>query len=228
MSRAVIRIFPLFLGLVLLLAAAPQQARAESDTQQLVTKAQWSLNEMLADPDFASLARTLPEARAVMIFPSILKAAFIFGAEGGNGVLLARGAAGDWSYPAFYTLGAASFGLQIGGEEQEVVLLIMNDAALDAIMRSEVKLGADLSVAAGPVGVGIEGSTTTAVGGDIVAYSRSQGLFAGLSVEGAVIHEREGYAQEYYGTSASVSQIVIDRAVSNGGADSLRSTLAGY
>lgn len=227
MSRAVMRVLPLFLGLFMLLAAAPG-ARAESDAQQLVTKAQWSLNAMLSDPDFSSLARTLPEARAVMIFPSILKAAFIFGAEGGNGVLLVRGAGGDWSYPAFYTLGAASFGLQIGGEEQEVVLLIMNDAALDAIIRAEVKLGADLSVAVGPVGAGIEGSTTTAVGGDIVAYSRSQGLFAGVSVEGAVIHEREGFAQEYYGTSASVNQIVIERTVSNGGADQLRGTLAGH
>src|SRR3546814_2885808 len=89
-------------------------------------------------------------AKAVMIFPSLLKGAFFIGGEGGSGVLLTRDPEGNWSNPAFYTMGTVSFGLQFGGQSSEAILVVMTDAGLKAIMADQVKLGADLSAAAGP------------------------------------------------------------------------------
>jgi len=217
------------LALVLGVAiAAPQAARAQSEEQQLVTQAQWTLEKMLKQKDFSHLRKTLPKAQGVLIFPSILKGAFIFGAEGGTGVLLAKTKPGDWSYPAFFTLGAGSFGLQIGGEDKEVVFLLMSAKAVNAVIASEVKLGGDLSVSAGPVGMGLEGSTTTAVGADMIAYSLSQGAFAGISFEGAVVHERTRLNGDYYQGGATARQIVQQRKFRNPGSDPLRGVLAKY
>lgn len=217
------------LALVLAVAlAAPQAARAQSEEQQLVTQAMWTLEKMLNKKDLSHLRKTLPKAQGILIFPSILKGAFIFGAEGGTGVLLGKTKPGDWSYPAFFTLGAGSFGLQIGGEDKEVVFLLMSAKAVNAVIASEVKLGADLSVSAGPVGMGLEGSTTTAVGPDMIAYSLSQGAFAGVSFEGAVVHERGRLNGEYYQPGATAREIIQERKFRNPGADQLRTVLARY
>src|SRR3546814_1574062 len=113
-------------------------------------------------------------AKAVMIFPSLLKGAFFIGGEGGSGVLLTRDPQGNWSNPAFYTMGTVSFGLQFGGQSSEAILVVMTDAGLNAIIEDQVKLGADLSAAAGPIGVGASAATTTAAGADIYTYSRSE------------------------------------------------------
>lgn len=207
--------------------AAPR-AQAQSETQQLVTKSRWTLERMLKHPDFGPFRRQIRKAQGVLIFPTILKGAFIFGAEGGSGVLLARTGKGGWSYPAFFTLGAGSFGLQIGGEAKEVVLLLMNKRAVNAIIASEVKLGGDVSVAAGPIGAGVEGSTTTAAGADILAFSLSQGAFAGVSFEGAVVHERESLDGDYYKPGATAREIVQEGKWQNPGADPLRAVLAKY
>jgi len=219
----------LILALVLGLGmAATSPAWAISDAQKLVVKAKWTLDNMIKNQDFGSFRETLPKAKGVMIFPAIIKGAFIFGGEGGNGVLLGRTGKGNWSYPAFFTLGAASFGLQIGGEIKEVVLLLMSTRAVKAVIANEVKLGADLSVTAGPVGVGVEGSTTTAAGADIIAFAFSKGAFAGISVEGAVIHERSSLNGSYYKSGATARQIVIQRKWKNRGAEGLRRSLSRY
>src|SRR3546814_8339055 len=129
-------------------------------------------------------------AKAVMIFPSLLKGAFFIGGEGGSGVLLTRDPQGNWSNPAFYTMGTVSFGLQFGGQSSEAILVVMTDAGLNAIIEDQVKLGADLSAAAGPIGVGASAATTTAAGAAIYPYSLHQGLFLGASLEGAVVAPR--------------------------------------
>lgn len=206
-------------------AAAP--TKAATDSEELVIKAQLLVEKLRDHPDFSSYRRSFKEAKGVFVVPSLIKGAFIFGAEGGNGVLLARKADGTWSHPAFFTLGAGSIGLQIGVQDTEVIFVILTEAGLNAIISTEVKLGFDISISAGPIGRGLEGSTTTGLGPDIVAYSKSVGAFAGGSLEGAVIHERMDFNRQYYGDdSATARRVVIMDRYSNPHADALRKVLA--
>ncbi len=186
-----------------------------------------SAERLLSDPDYHKLQSLLKEARGVLIFPSLLKASFFFGAEGGSGVLLARDEAGEWSYPAFFTMGSVSFGLQWGGQDSEVIFVIMSDRGLRSVIEDEVKLGADASVAVGPVGIGAEAATTAKLA-DMYSFSRARGVFAGVSFEGAVIHERYSFNRQFYGTEVTASEIVIRRKFSNPAADKLRDILAKY
>jgi len=211
-----------------LFLATVRPAAALSDEQELVDKARITATKLLSDPDFGSLPGKLKDAKAVIIFPSLIKGAFFFGAQGGTGVLLAKSPQGTWSYPAFYTLGGGSFGLQIGAKAAEVILLIMNDGALNAILNNQVKLGADVSFAMGEIGAGIEGSTTTSMGADIIAFGSAAGLFAGVALEGSVINTRASMDEAYYGKGANARAIVVDQKYSNGAAEPLRQVLAAY
>ena len=198
-------------------------------SEGIVLEANRVLKEMKTNPDFETMRGAIKNAKGVLVVPSLLKIGFIFGAEGGNGVLLARDNAGDWSYPAFHFLAAASFGFQIGVQDAQVVFVILTDKGLDAMISSKVKLGLDGSVSIGAYGRGIEGSTTVGLGGDIVAFSTSMGAFAGAAFEGAWIEERTGLNRDYYGADdATTHAIVIDRSFANHQADALRDTLAGY
>lgn len=203
----------------------PSLARAASEQQEIIEKARLTAESMLADPNHPTLRQYLPRARGVMVFPSLLKGGFVIGAEGGTGVLLARGKDGAWSYPAFYTVGAASVGLQVGFQDSQVIFLIMTERGLRAIMHTEVKLGADASIAAGPVGTGVEGATTTAFNADIVSFAKTSGLFAGLSFEGAVVKGRDSHNISYYGRGATAQAILVDQSFSNREADGLRRAL---
>ncbi len=211
-----------------LFALAPP-ARAASDSEELVVKSRLLLEKLRDHPDFSSYRRTLKEAKGILVIPSLIKGAFIIGAEGGSGVLLARKDDGTWSHPAFFTLGAGSVGLQIGIQDTEVVFVIMTDAGLNAVISNEVKLGVDASFSFGPIGRGLEGSTTTGLGGDIAAFSKSIGAFAGGSLEGAVIHERMDYNRQYYGDDGATARrvVVMDR-YTNPHADKIREVLASY
>jgi len=165
-----------------------------------------------ANKEFKSLIK---KAKGVYITPSLLKGAFVVGVSGGNGLLLIRDKeSGKWMGPAFYTLGGASFGLQAGGEASEVVLLIMTDRGVKAFMRSNFKLGADAGIAAGPVGGGVAAETAN-LSADILSFSRSKGLFGGLSLEGAVVKVRSGLNEAYYGKKISPSQILIGGRAGN-------------
>ncbi len=208
--------------------ALPNAAAAEAESTEIVVKAQFTVQKILKDPDVGpTVRRLMKDAKAVLIFPNVLKAAFFIGGEGGSGVLLARGANGNWSYPAFFTLGAASFGIQIGGQSSEVMLLIMTNKGITSVVDTSVKLGADLSVAAGPIGVGAEASTTTNLGADIYSFSRNQGAYFGASFEGAIIGAREDWNTEYYKSAeAKPHAIIFDGKFANPQADALRKTLA--
>jgi SH3 domain-containing YSC84-like protein 1 len=196
-----------------------------NEDQNLIDQARITVDRFAADPQFIDMRRKLAQAKGVFIVPQLLKASFIIGGEGGSGVLLARSGNG-WSQPAIYTMGAGSIGLQIGGEASEVMLLLMNDRAVEAILKNEFKLGADATVAAGPVGAGIEAATTTNLGADILSYSKSKGLAAGVSVEGAVITARHSRNQNYYGRSAHPRDILYRNAVANPGTSSLLQALS--
>lgn len=196
-----------------------------NEDQNLVDQARITVDRFAADPQFADMRRKLAQAKGVFIVPQLLKASFIIGGEGGSGLLLAKTGNG-WSQPAIYTMGAGSIGLQIGGEASEVMLLLMSDRAVEAILKNEFKLGADATVAAGPVGAGIEAATTTNLGADILSYSKSKGLAAGVSVEGAVITARHSRNQNYYGRSAHPRDILYGNAVSGPGTGSLLQALS--
>lgn len=167
----------------------------------------------------------LKDAQGVVVFPQVVKGAFLIGAEGGDGVLIARNSDGTWGYPAFYRMGAGSFGLQIGGQSSEVILILRSQGAVHAIVSYQGKLGADVQVAVGGIGAGMEASTTANAGADIVAYSYSAGLFGGLSVEGAVIGRQLNLNNAYYDAKTSPRSIVFENRFSNPQADGLRDSL---
>jgi lipid-binding SYLF domain-containing protein len=154
-------------------------------------------------------------AKAVFIVPSLVKAGFIFGGSGGNGVVLARDNQ-VWRGPSFATAGSVSWGLQAGGSVAEVVMMAMTDKGKDALLSNKFQAGADASVAAGPVGAGAQVATT-----DIVQFSRSKGLFGGLSLEGSTIAVRDSLNQAYYGKKVSPVDILVKGDVTNPQAASL-------
>jgi len=213
-----------FASIVLVLAFA-RPAAADVKTEELVEESRFTVERLLTDPDRPEIRPVVEKARGVLIIPEIIKGALIFGAEGGSGVLLVRGSDGTWSSPAFYTLAAASFGLQAGGQVSETIFTLMNDGAINAFMSDEFKLGADASVAVGPLGAGIEASTTTHFDKDIYAFSRASGLFGGGSLEGAKIITRQDLNDAYYGTVTTPREIVLERKYFNRGADALRKAL---
>jgi lipid-binding SYLF domain-containing protein len=210
--------------LVALFAVAAQGvlAAAAEDARKLVAKAEKTIEDFRADPDMTWFRDHLPEAKAVLVVPVMIRAGFIFGGSGGHGALLWRDATtGLWSYPAFYFMGSVSFGLQIGVEAAEVVLMIMTTRGRDAFLSSEFKLGADISVAAGPVGAGVKAATA-----DVIAFSRDKGLFGGLTIEGAVIEPRDEWNKAYYGKAIDPTDILVRQKVANPGADPLREAIA--
>ena len=222
-----LRIFTMT-ALLFVWIAVPAKAQDSIDQEQLISSARFSLQRLMEKSDAPGVNEVLQRARAVMIFPNLLKGAFFLGGEGGSGVLLVRHTDGTWSYPAFYTLGSISFGLQIGGQSSQAVLFVMNDKALNALLEDQVKIGGDLSAAAGPVGTGVEASATTSLGEDIYTYSTNKGLFIGASLEGAVIARREDWNGDFYDGVVAPRKIVLEQSVSNPKADPLRNLLAEY
>jgi lipid-binding SYLF domain-containing protein len=209
-------------GLILLLAAglcmpaAPARADDQSDAQQLVDKARVTLEAFVGDKEMGpALKALLQKAKGVLIYPQVLRGAFIFGVSGGSGTLLAQDAqTKKWGGPTFYTIGETSFGLQAGGDASEVVLVALTERGITSLLSTSAKLGADVGVALGPVGAGAEAATAN-LSADIVSYSRAKGLYAGMSVEGAVVATRGSLNKAYYGQEVSPTDILIRRTVSN-------------
>lgn len=225
-TRSAPRLLTLLIAAVLaVLPDGAGTARAETESEALVTEARLTVDQLMADKDFFELPKFIRDAKGIYIIPQLIKGGFILGAEGGTGVFLARGTDGSWSPPAFYTLGAGSIGFQIGGEVKEVVFVIMNDKTVDAMLSSEFKLGADASLTLGPVGRGVEASRGTDFSSDIYAFSKSVGLFAGGALEGAKIFERTSLNESYYAAGATPKNIVIERKFTNTQADALRQLL---
>ncbi len=221
-------ILPLLL--VAAMWSAPLSASTdETEANELVDKARITVQRLGRDSDVGpNLRRFLAQAKAVLIFPTLIKGAFLLGGEGGSGLLMVRDEKGSWSYPAFYTMASVSFGLQIGGQTAEAMLLIHTDGAVESVLEDQMKLGADASVAAGPIGAGIDGATTSNVGPDILTFSTSQGFFAGASLEGAVIARRQDWNRAFYKAGATPHAIVIERAHANPAADELREALSRF
>ncbi|MCH7865891.1 MAG: lipid-binding SYLF domain-containing protein [Proteobacteria bacterium] len=180
-------------------------------------------------PQLKDFVKFLPDAHAVLILPAVVKAGFFFGAEGGSGVLIARQTGGGWGYPAFYTLAAGSFGFQFGLQDTETILIIRNAGALGSIIRNQGKFGADLGITVGFYGAGLEASTTTNLGADILAFTNAKvGAFAGVSLEGAALIRRRDLNEAFYGAGATPEAIIFDGRFKNPKADRLRSALARF
>jgi len=215
--------FATILAAMLLVAAAPGAIAAdEEDAQGIVDKARVTFDGFMRDDNYKWMRDHLKDAKGVLIYPQVLKAGYIFGGSGGTGVLLSReGKTGDWSNPSFYTMGSVSFGLQIGGESAEVVLLVMSQKGMDSLLTSKFKLGGDASVALGPVGGGAKSDVTA----DFISFSRSKGLYAGLNVDGSYLSVRDTLNKAYYGKAVAPVDIIIKQSVRNKGADPLREEL---
>jgi lipid-binding SYLF domain-containing protein len=199
-------------------------ARADdaSDAKAVVDKATVTVNTFAKDADFASLPALLAKAKAVLVYPQIIEGGFIIGGSGGTGVLLVRDEkTGEFSAPAFYSMGGISLGFLAGGQAAEVLLLINTTKALDSLLSTKVKLGAGVSVAAGPKG----GGQAVSMSADFVSYSRAKGAYAGMALDGQVIDARDGLNAAYYGKRASPADILVRQVVSNPGSAPLRAAL---
>ncbi len=196
---------------------------AEATEQQfLVDKARITFQSFVVDKGMPMFQQNLKDAKGILIIPELLKGGFILGGSGGSGVLLVKDEEkGDWSPPAFYTLGSLTLGLQIGGEISEVIILITTKKGLDSLYRTSFKLGGDASAAAGPVGK----SGKVDLFSDFIAHGRSQGAYAGVNLEGAVITVRDGWNRNYYGRDIRPVEILMHRAVTQPGAEELRMEL---
>jgi SH3 domain-containing YSC84-like protein 1 len=154
----------------------------------------------------------IDKAECVIVFPSVLKAAFVVGASYGRGAMVCRTGhefRGPWGAPAMYALEGGSVGFQIGGEATDLVLLVMNDRGADSILNSKVKLGGDASVAAGPVGRDASANTDAYLRSEILSYSRTRGLFAGISLEGSTLRPDDDATADVYGRKLTAREIVL-------------------
>ena len=194
-------------AMLLAAVSVSPMAHAASDQQNLIDRARITIDDVHRDKAFGTAPEMLRKARAVLIIPRLYKGGFFVGGEGGDGVLLARTAHG-WSQPAFYAMGSASFGLQIGLEQSEVVLFIMSQKALDAVMRNEFKFGANAGLAVVTLGSSVGAATTSAIGADIVVWASSSGAYAGITLDGSIIRPSPDADRDYYGRSVTTRDIL--------------------
>ncbi len=206
---------------ILALATGPASGDEYSKQQQLIDKALMTFRQFVADPNVGWGPKQAKNVKGILIVPQLLRGAFIFGGAGGSGVYLVRDRkTGEWSDPAFYTMGSASFGLQIGADASQIVLLVLTTQGAETFLNTSFKLGGDVSVAAGPVGAGAKGHTTFQ-SADVLSYSLAKGVFAGISLEGAGVAVSKGANEAYYGKGTRPVDILITRTAKNPKAEAL-------
>ena len=224
--------YPFFTALLVIVfglsACAEMHRDKRSTANDLVNQATETVQRFKSMPDLKKFANYMPNARGIVVLPSVIKGGFLLGGEGGNGVLLAKTDNGSWSSPAFYALGAASFGIQMGLQDTEIILVLRSDEAVTAILEHQGKLGADAGLTLGTIGKGVEISTTTNIGVDILAFANSKiGLFGGAALEGAVLVRRVDLNEAYYGQGTTPRGILYQGQGQNPQANGLRAALTG-
>ncbi|MEG3620334.1 lipid-binding SYLF domain-containing protein [Magnetovibrio sp. PR-2] len=209
-------------------ACAVKPMTDQERAHQLVQGAQLTYKKFKASKDepMDEFRKLLPKAQGMIILPGVVKGGFVLAAEGGSGVLLAKDDAGNWSQPAFYFLASGSVGFQLGAQVGDVVVLLFSQDAVKAIIDNQGKLGADLNLVVGTVGAGVEASTTTNVGADVMAFTQGTGLFAGGALEAAALIKRNDFAKAFYGQMVEPQEIVFGGAVQNPATEPLRALLA--
>jgi len=202
---------PVALVLLAVLTLPAAAAKAQSDEAARIREATTVFSEIMDAPDQAIPMSVLEKAEAVAVFPGTLKGGFIFGGHRGRGIISGHDRETDsWSPPAFLTLTGASFGAQIGGEAVDLVLVVMNRRGLENLLRNQFKIGGDAAVAAGPLGRDAEASTDIQMRAEILSYSRSRGLFAGVTLKGSSISQDRDANERFYGVAHRTRDIVLD------------------
>jgi lipid-binding SYLF domain-containing protein len=204
--------------------AADDEAKASKASDRVQAAAD-VLNEIESAPDSGIPQEILSKAECVAVVPSMLKGGFIVGGKYGRGLASCRNPKG-WSAPAFFTIAGGSFGFQIGGQAVDLVMLIMNNDGMQRLLSSKVSLGADASVAAGPVGRHAEGNTDWKMRAQVLTYSRARGVFAGVSLNGAVMNQDKESTREFYGHMVTFKALLTGEVEPPPDANSFLTTLA--
>ena len=211
--KKILRTLTGFLVVFLLAGNTALRADDSATLDARIQQARLVLGEIMVSPDQSIPEELLSKCKAIAIYPSVLKGAFIFGARWGKGVVLTKGSDGKWGPVAFSTIGGINWGLQIGGQANDVILVIMNERGLDGLLSSRTTLGADASAAAGPVGRYSQAATDLSLQAGILSYSRSRGLFAGIALDGAVLTQDNDSNTAYYGKSLTSRDVLMGGAV---------------
>jgi lipid-binding SYLF domain-containing protein len=186
------------------------QKSAEDEVKR-VTEATAVLEEIMGAADKAVPRAIMEKAEGIAVFPSMLKGGLVVGAQHGRGILSVRDKkTGAWSSPAFLTINGGSFGMQIGAQAIDLVLVVNNQRGLEQLVANQFKIGADASAAAGPVGRDASAATDIQMRAQILSYSRSRGLFAGVTLNGSTIRQDRDANERFYGTAYRTGQIVFD------------------
>jgi SH3 domain-containing YSC84-like protein 1 len=201
-------------GVLAATGATVLPAHADSGPQDTVNHALGTLQDLRGDKEFGTAKQLFRRAQAVLIAPRIFKAGFFVGGEGGSAVMMARGPEG-WSNPAFYTIASASFGLQIGAQESEMIMFVMSQKALAALMTNKVQFGANAGLAVATLGSTVAGATTTNGGPDIIVWASSSGAYAGISLDGTLVQPQTDANRAYYGRPLTAREIVIAHEARN-------------
>lgn len=203
---------------VLFFSAQMYAAEKYTEANMLVDNSLRTFRQFVADPNMQIIKDLAKRARGIIIVPQMLRGGLVVGGAGGSGILFARDInTGRWHGPAFYSLGSLTFGFQVGAESSQIMMFVMTDKGLNSMMSSSFKFGADVTMAAGPVGGGAKATTA-----DILAYSRSKGAFGGFTVEGGVMKTLDSWNISYYDSAdASPHEILVTHSVSNAYAEEL-------
>lgn len=203
---------------------SPVYLEASTEQQQLIDKAKLTVEAFATDPEQEDVRQWVSSGKGVFIVPQLLRGAFVFGGAGGGGILLMRDEkSGEWSQPAFYNIGAVSFGLQAGADTSELVVIVRTQKGLEEFYRSDFKLGADVGVSVGPLG------SSAAMGGiaaDLVSFGRSKGAFMGMALDGAMIAVSDDSNSTYYGKVVRPTDILVKKSVTNPASAQLRNAIS--
>ena len=215
------------IALVVLLSTTAALAFDRADDVERLQNSATILREIMSAPDSGIPNEVIDNAKCIAVIPDMLKAAFGVGAAYGKGVASCRTAHG-WSAPAFFSLRGGSFGFQIGGQAADIVMLVMNDRGMSELLASKVKLGGDASVAAGPVGRHADASTDWKMRAELLTYSRTRGLFAGISLNGAVLAQHKDDTRDFYGHMVPFRTILLGDIPSPRDAEEWHAALTKY
>jgi lipid-binding SYLF domain-containing protein len=215
------------IALVVLLSTNAALAFNRNSEVERLNNSAMILQEIMAAPDKGIPEEVITNAKCIAVIPNMLKAAFGIGGAFGKGVASCRNANG-WSAPAFFTLKGGSFGFQIGGQAADIVMLVMNERGMNGLLQSKVKLGADASVAAGPVGRHADASTDWKLRAEVLTYSRTRGLFAGISLNGAALSQHKDDTREFYGHMIPFRTILLGQIASPRDASRWQGALVKY
>lgn len=208
-------------------AAAQTAAKDIHDEIEQTAKASQIFRAVMSAPDKGIPQRILDDADCIAVFPQVIKAAFGIGGRGGRGVVSCRSARG-WTAPAYLNIGGASFGFQIGAEATDYVMLFMTPESAKSLLETNVKLGGNISVAAGPLGREAGADTDLKLTAQILTYSRSKGLFAGVALEGAVIETADGDMKDVYGANVTAREVLFGGAKAPEDVTAFPKTLESY